>query len=176
MGQSQGRKARAEGAEGIAAMSGVDEEQLGELLSAYIDHELDERETVFVQRLLEEDAGARALLDELQQTVSAVSALPSHSAPHSLAEDLEARLDRSELLVDFSEPADVSGPRRSSWLAMLSVAASVVLSVGGGLWVMRDSVDPEAGRRGDAVAINTPKDDDDALRHQSLRPGGIEAA
>ncbi|MGB2987736.1 MAG: hypothetical protein WBE26_17860, partial [Phycisphaerae bacterium] len=104
-------------------MAGIDRGQLGELLSAYIDGELDAEHVKSVERILREDAGARHLLEELRGTVNIVSSLPRHSAPGSIAEDVQFQVERSELLGDpDSQPATATGGR-SGLPALLSMAA-----------------------------------------------------
>ena len=108
-------------------MSNVDQEQLGEWLSAYLDGELNPEQKELVDRLLREDESARRLLDELRRTVDLVSSLPRHSAPGSLAEDVQLHVERSELLGEPEEPSVRSGGRRTPFLAVLSMAAALGL-------------------------------------------------
>ena len=105
-------------------MSRMDQEQLGELLSAYLDGELDVREAEAVERILKEDASARHLMENLRQTVSVVSSLPRHSAPSGIAEDLQLTVERSELLGGPRESATTKG-RRPPLAALGSLAAAV---------------------------------------------------
>ena len=118
-------------------MAKLDKEQIGELLSAYLDGELDEREVRLVERILQENDSARRLLDELRTTADLVASLPRHAAPQSMAHDLNLRLERSELLGDSEGLPDAVGQRWSSLGSWLSMAAMLVLVVGGGIWVLR---------------------------------------
>jgi anti-sigma-K factor RskA len=115
-------------------MARIDQEQLGELLSAYIDGELDAGERQVIERVLREDESARQLLADLRRTVQAVSSLPRHAAPGSVATDIQSILERSALLDDLPEPRAHQTRGRSSWVARLAMAAMVGLVVVTGWW------------------------------------------
>jgi anti-sigma-K factor RskA len=115
-------------------MARIDQEQLGELLSAYVDGELEARERQVIERVLREDESARQLLADLRRTVQAVSSLPRHAAPGSVATDVQSVLERSALLDDLPEPRAHQTRGRSSWVARLAMAAMVGLVVVTGWW------------------------------------------
>ncbi len=111
---------------------------MGELLSGYIDGELDAREREIIERVLREDESARQLLVDLQRTAQAVASLPRHAAPASILGDTQANLERSALLYDFPEPRAHQTRGRSSWTARLAMAAMVGLVVVTGWWFMAE--------------------------------------
>lgn len=115
-------------------MADIDPEQLAELLSAYLDGETDARETDTVERVLRDDTAARQLLEELRRTSDLVSTLPRHTAPPSVAEDLRARAERTELLGDFEEVQARSTGGRSLLAGLFSLAAVLTLIVVGVSW------------------------------------------
>ena len=112
-------------------------DRLSELLSAYVDGEVDDRERVLVERILREDASARRLLEELRRTIQVVSSLPRHGAPPTLATDLEAQLERAELLGDAEPNVVHLSERRASWTAWLAVAAMLGVVVVSGWWFLQ---------------------------------------
>lgn len=116
-------------------MADMRPEHLGETLSAYLDGELDAEGTARVEQLLRDDRSVRDQLDVLRRTVDLVVALPRHRAPGTLAEDLQAHLERSELIGGFAEPTASPEPRRTPLVAILSTAA-VFAFVAGGMWFM----------------------------------------
>lgn len=110
-------------------------QELSELLSAYLDNEVDDREKTIVENALRSDPGARKLLDELRQTVSVVSSLPRHAAPPDLAPELNARLERAHLLVEFDQQkAPPQGT--SSWHGYLRAAAMLGFVLVAGWWFL----------------------------------------
>lgn len=116
----------------------MNRDQLSELLSAYIDGEVDDRERALAERVLREDASARQLLEELRRTISLVASLPRHAAPPTLAADLDAQLERAELLgVDGVPPARIPerGTPRMTWMAMAAMLGVVVIA---GWWFLAD--------------------------------------
>lgn len=103
-------------------MSDMDRDQLGQLLSAHLDGELDDRERAFVDRLLESDDEVRAWYDSLRLTVTAVGAMPRHGAPSGMSDDVRELVERQALLGDGG--AQRSSPRmRVPWLGITSAAA-----------------------------------------------------
>lgn len=115
-------------------MARIDREQLGELLSGYIDGELDPRERQIIERVLREDESARQLLADLRRTAQAVASLPRHAAPASILGDTQATLERSALLNDFPEPRAHQTRGRSSWTARWAMAAMLGLVLLTGWW------------------------------------------
>ena len=153
-------------------MSDLDRNQLGELLSAYVDGESDAEEVAFIERILETDADARRLLADMRGTVEAVCGLPRHSAPECLADDIAAQLERSALIGESNEVVPVSaGGSRSPWSTFLSMAAAMVVIATGVLWYtynpngdtpeiqMVRSSDPTAEKAESALARQSKKDD-----------------
>lgn len=131
-------------------MSKLDREQIGELLSAYLDGETGQRETQLVENLLREDESARQELQELRNTIDLVGDLPRHAAPPSIAEDLRDRMERRALL-GSSETSPVvvgqGGAPRGAWV---SIAAMIGLVAIVGVWFLRDR--GTAGRHVDRLA------------------------
>jgi len=100
---------------------GKDEEKRrDELLSAYLDGELGERERERLEARLSEDAALRAELRAMQQTVSMVHALRQVSAPRNFI--------LSESMVERREPAPAPEPRHA-WAAPLLTAATTIVSL-----------------------------------------------
>ena len=117
-------------------MTRSEREQLGELLSAYLDGELSAAERKLAEQRIERDAEARALLDELRRTSHLVASLPRHSAPRTLADELRLQLERMELLGPTAESTApfVRVRRRRPWVALAAMLALVTLA---GWWGLR---------------------------------------
>ena len=71
---------------------------INELLSGYIDGELDERQTTEVQRLIAHDPKVAERLREMQQYSTLIGSLPIAEAPAEMLEDIKTRLERNSLL------------------------------------------------------------------------------
>jgi len=97
-----------------------EEERRDELLSAYLDGELSERERERLETRLSQDPTLRAELRALHQTVAMVRELPQASAPRNFI--------LSESMVRRREPAPAPEPRRA-WAAPLLTAATTVVSL-----------------------------------------------
>ena len=135
-------------------MNDVNREELSELLSGYLDAELNDDDVAVVERVLLKDQDARKLLEELRQMVHVVGALPRHDAPPSIAEDIAAHMERSELLGDADALESVSGPKgRSPWSTLLSMAAGIAVVASGVLWYTSDPGMEPAGH----VVVSTFK-------------------
>lgn len=78
----------------------VHDHQTTELLSAYVDGEVDPRQKVAIERLLQRDPQARALLADLRRNREILAGLPRHEAPASILTDIQAFTERAALLDD----------------------------------------------------------------------------
>lgn len=97
-----------------------EKERRDELLSAYLDDELGERERERLEARLSQDPALRAELRALQQTVSILHELRQVSAPRNFI--------LSESMVRRREPAPAPEPRRA-WAAPLLTAATTIVSL-----------------------------------------------
>lgn len=117
-------------------MSQLSEDQLGELLTAYADGEVDAREKAFVEHLLREDRRAVALLAEIRGMSTAVGQLPRQAAPELMTEDIRQYVERDELLggpmLSHGGPVYRAPSRR--WTAVLSAAAMIGMVSAGVLY------------------------------------------
>lgn len=91
-----------------------------EQLTAYLDGELSGAERAEVERLLERDAEARALLEELRETARLIGTVPKEFAGMGFNEAVRARLERSSLLDEVTS-------RRMNWWKPMALAASLVI-------------------------------------------------
>lgn len=109
-------------------------EQLEELLSAYLDDEVTDQERALVERVVREDASSRRILDELRQTRDLIGALPSHSAPPDLADEIDGLIERGALLDQPMTPQTAQRSHRGPLRVFLGIAAMLVIMVGSGIW------------------------------------------
>ncbi|MEA3375702.1 MAG: zf-HC2 domain-containing protein [Chloroflexota bacterium] len=97
-----------------------EQQRRDELLSAYLDGELSEREREQLETRLSEDPALRAELRALHQTMSLVRELPRASAPRNFI--------LTESMVRGREPAHAPEPRLA-WAAPILTAATAVVSL-----------------------------------------------
>ncbi len=111
---------------------------LSELLSAYLDDELEESARAEVVAYLDRDAGAVRLLNELRETRSMLQDLPHQSAPTGFSESVVSAVERQALL--GGEPdTEARMSTRRRWGPIRS-AASIALLVGAaGTWIFWQS-------------------------------------
>ncbi len=109
-------------------MSQEDREQIEDLLSAYLDEELDEATRARVDEHLVRSPEARETLEQLRQVASVVGQLPRAKAPEDTGEAVFARLER-EQLVGGTEgvPATSATPPGALSFGRLVGAAAVLL-------------------------------------------------
>lgn len=103
----------------------LSDEQLGELLTAYLDGEVDAREKAFVEHLLREDRRASTLFAELRGISAAAAGLPRHDAPAQLADDIQQWIEKDALLGRHGQNGEFRGPvhRNRVWRNILATAA-----------------------------------------------------
>ena len=73
-------------------------ESSAEMLSAYLDEEVEEGEREEIESFLRDSPEAQEELDELRRVVSLVAGLPSVEAPDDFYDKLSKRLRRKQLL------------------------------------------------------------------------------
>ena len=103
-------------------------EELAELLSAYLDGQLAPEETAKVEKRLVEDPEARTLLDQLRQVSQMVHSLPQSSAPADLAGEVMEQLERDALLGVSDTPAEMAGRTHLRFRRFAAAAAILVLA------------------------------------------------
>lgn len=79
-------------------MSAPETESAAELMSAYLDAELGERESQAFEDYLEQDPRAQQEVAELRQIMALVGGLPRVAAPDGFADQVQRRLKRQRLL------------------------------------------------------------------------------
>lgn len=134
------------------------QERLGELLSAYLDGELESREQAFVEHLLVESAAARLLLEELRRNLHLVALLPHHAAPTSLAIELRQQIERRELLSKPDRSPVAGRKRRAPLVALLSVAAAVVVTTVISLWYADGTLKERGSGKDEHVVATAAKE------------------
>jgi ferric-dicitrate binding protein FerR (iron transport regulator) len=87
-----------------------------ELMSAYLDAELDKDSVEAFESMLEESEEARQELEDLRKVVALVGGLPKVDAPEDFYEKLNRRLRRRQLLA----------PEAASKLAMIAIPFQVL--------------------------------------------------
>ncbi len=129
----------------------MDRDETSELLSAYLDGELSEKDRAVVERLLAEDASARQLCAELQQTSQAMSALPQRAAPASIMEAFQRGAER-EMLLDGPVDSERREPRRILRFGrLLSLAAVIGFLAVTSVWFLQDLIVPAPGEKNSAI-------------------------
>ncbi len=150
-------------------------EQLSELLSAYLDGEVNPREKAMAEDALRADPAARRLLEELRQTVAVVSSLPKHSAPPDLATELDVQLERAQLLAGFPDAGTAASSPSVSWRGYLRAAAMLGFVLAGGWWFLSQQQDKRQDRLVDATS-HKARDFSDGLAPSPASPSSPKPA
>ncbi len=140
-------------------MSHIDKPELEELLSAYIDDELSERQRTEVKRLIEHDAEAGKELRYLEKQKQLLGALPVVSAPRDMSGGVKTAVERKRMSGAAGRvEARAVGSRRLYARRMLTTAAMILLPVGVLAWVVWTIIMPLSVPNG----ANVPVADGDA--------------
>ncbi len=129
------------------------------LLSAYLDEELDPRQRQAVDAHLPKCSACRKLLEELRSTVQLIGDLPKERAPEDLAVTIQEAAERAALLADTPEddrdwksdiPFADPSPRRqwphaATLTRILTAAAAILAAVGFGIWIGQFAPRPGGG-------------------------------
>jgi len=126
--------------------------QVHELISAYLDGELDERTTARVMAHLEKCSDCRQVLKDLSAVVEHVSGAPRFDVPAGLHEEVMERVERESLYSDeWDEMKPVNA--RVRWITTAFLAAACVVFVIGAFQVVRHGLKP--GRPGLMETLKT---------------------
>ncbi len=118
-------------------MNHIDRPELEELLSAYIDDELSERQRTEIKRLIEHDEKIAEELRYLEKQKQLLAALPVASAPRDVLGGVKAAMERKGTSDDASRvKARAVGSRRIYARRLLTTAAMILLPVGVLAWVV----------------------------------------
>ncbi|MHC4221269.1 MAG: anti-sigma factor family protein [Planctomycetota bacterium] len=117
---------------------------INELLSGYIDGELDERQTTEVQRLIAHDPKVAERLREMQQYSTLIGSLPIAEAPAEMLEDIKTRLERNSLLSPDTETYHHKKGSRHLFVRRLIEAAAMIALVAALATVVYTIVVPNA--------------------------------
>lgn len=138
-----------------------------EVLSAYLDGELNAEQSALVEHRLAEDPAARQLLAELESVSRTLKSLPREQA---------ASVVRAQILTRISEESatppvsDVSTLRRWMWPAV-AVAAALLL-----MFVQRDEVDHKGAKLAQVEENRSRADETDKGVATIPAPGELNAA
>ena len=119
--------------------------RMEELLNAYHDGQLNAREAAKVERLLEKDAHAKLLLDQIAQTSQLVRQLPRAEAPESLRDEIGYQLERDLLLNPQADEFQRIGRTHLRLRRFTAAAAVIFLASAVGTVIYSVVVNPLAG-------------------------------
>ena len=97
-----------------------------ELLSAYVDGELDEAQLEQVEQRLRDDPTARRLVDELQALSATMQSVPKEAVGQDLREIV---LKQAERTSQKTSSSTTSATRRWAWAAMALAAALLLMFI-----------------------------------------------
>jgi hypothetical protein len=104
------------------------DEDLAQILSAYLDGQLASAETARIEERLAEDPEARTLLEQLRQVSQMVHSLPHTSAPADLADEVMQQLERDALLGVSDTPEEMAGRTHLRFRRFAAAAAILILA------------------------------------------------
>jgi hypothetical protein len=131
----------------------MDKDRQGELLSAYLDGELDAAESARAAELIETDPAAAEQAERLDRVRGLLSELPRESAGTSLADQVISRARKGTYVGGGSAAA----PRRRG-RAALAAAAAVLVAIGAG-WLVIGRPMQQPSQEGEAVEARAPQGD-----------------
>ena len=102
-------------------------QELFELLSAYLDNELNEHQLEKVAQLLQEDPQAQTLLNDLKTNSNSISSLLRETVPRDMTDEVLYVLERDTLLDGNDDMAIVAGERHLRFRNFMGAAAIFIL-------------------------------------------------
>jgi hypothetical protein len=145
-------------------MREIEKNEIEELLSAYLDETLSERQRTEVKRLVENNAEAAALLRFLEKQKQLLNAMPTASAPAGLAQRVLAAAAQKTVRPQLPVAAAVStaaarseGERQLFMRRLLTAAAMLFIPVVLLSLVVWTIVGPLSDRGDDAMVVKPPR-------------------
>ncbi len=140
-------------------------EQSAELMSAYLDAELEGDEAEAFDSLLADSPELRDELEDLRKVMQLVAELPEVEAPEDFADKVTRRLRRRQLLAP-------EGALMGLISLPFQVLSIIVILTAAGLYMMAQLERRPAKIERDQPAVQVPVDDPEALRsgEAPLRP------
>ncbi len=102
-------------------------QDLYELLSAYLDNELSDSQLEKVSQLIQDDAQAQAIIKELKGVSESMSSLPMETVPRSLTDEVLYVLERDTLLDGNDDMSVIAGERHLRFRNFMGAAAIIIL-------------------------------------------------
>jgi anti-sigma factor RsiW len=136
-------------------MTQDDKTRIDELISAYIDDELSEREQTELKRLVDNDRQVAEQLRSLQRQKEILGALPPVGAPQGMAHDIKSALEPRFIVGDIAQaPAEPDGRKELRKRNLLTTAALIFVPIGILAAVIFRIVMPLSPDSGKSVASN----------------------
>ena len=158
-----------------------EQNDLGVLLSAYLDGELSSAQNEKVEKRLATDAQARRQLAELREAIKWVRSTPRARAPKGMAELIQQGLERDLLLGEGQVLGDREGQKHLRLRRFLAAAAMVALMVGIGTMVFMvlspaSRTQPKPTVTADETLVSTPPDMSETTASQAEETYASEVA
>ncbi len=119
-----------------------EQQNIDELLNAYLDDELDEIRQTELKRLLQDDGNMQARLAALAACRGLIAALPAEKAPANTLEAIRARLERKVLLDEYSRSTESFAGKRHLMYRWALTAAAIFIVAGVLIWVLATILAP----------------------------------
>ncbi|MHC4638267.1 MAG: anti-sigma factor family protein [Planctomycetota bacterium] len=103
-----------------------DENNIKELLNAYLDGELSQRQQIEVRRMIDHDPAVAQQFNQFRKVKMLVTSLPRAEAPEGMVEDIKIALQRKQV-VQTEPAARIVGNRQLIFRKILSSAAMIAL-------------------------------------------------
>jgi hypothetical protein len=130
-------------------------DQLLQLLTAFVDGELSQRQRMEVVQLLEKSSEAREILKQLQENAHRLKMLPRHKVEPSLVDDIMQAINEHK---SQPKPASAPGTRRRRWMPYLAATLAASLMVAAiGLMYWKATQETNPGPKENFVDNNNPK-------------------
>ena len=105
--------------------------EIDELLSAYLDGQLSDRQHTEVKRLLRNDKEVAERLNHLGQQKQLLGAMPIETAPAGMLDTIQASLERQYILQKYPQAGrSAAGARQLFTRRLLTAAAMLIIPVG----------------------------------------------
>lgn len=147
-----------------------------QLLTAYVDGELSSRQRQLAERLVRKSAEAQELLKDLQRNQQRVHDLPARKLEPAFAHEVARAIDRQRAASGPGAAGPAVPRRRWAAWTRYAVAASILVALGGGVWLATRQPD----RRDEPILVEqkkpAPAEEKSRGQHDALVASILEGA
>lgn len=155
-------------------MTPLENREIFEMLNAFLDGRLSQRQETELRRLMQNDARIGEELDKLRRQRELLSSLPIETAPENLLGDIRASIERKVLLNEIQPRSPERRGTRHLAMRQLTTVAAMLVLVGAMAMVVYHILTPADDQRPRVTALPAPSQNVGPMQEFNERKSGLD--